>query len=188
MQDEIQCEYGRLAVITTDSCEVNGAFREGLGAAFPFLSDQDRTTAAALELIEETDSTHRPLLPTTILLDSCLRMVEAWHGFWFWANPTPEELRQGLREITRREQPSYDAQSIWKHGSASPAAGILAPIVWVHEDDEGRETSRGAHHGAPLAVGDVHAPSRIDTRPWTVHRVEQEGQTVAMYLRKLPRV
>ena len=31
-------------------------------------------------------------------------------GFWFWGNPTPEELRQGLREITRAEQPSFDPQ------------------------------------------------------------------------------
>ena len=42
MQDEIQREYGRIAVITVDSPYVNGAFRAGLGADFPFLSGAAR--------------------------------------------------------------------------------------------------------------------------------------------------
>jgi len=184
MQDEIQCEYGRLAVVTTDSCEVNGAFRAGLFAAFPFLSDSDRRVATELDLVEETDAVHRPFLPTTFLLDSSLRIAEIWDGFWFWGNPTPEELRQGLRGVTRREQPTFSAQQTWRDGSASPAAGIAAPVVWVREDDEGREIWRGAHAGAVLAVGAVHAPSRVEGRPWVVDRVESEGETTAMYLRK----
>lgn len=36
MQDGIQCEYGRIAVVTTDTCDVSGAFREGLGLRFRF--------------------------------------------------------------------------------------------------------------------------------------------------------
>jgi peroxiredoxin len=39
MQDELQREYGRIAVVTIDTPYVNGAFRAGLGADFPFLSD-----------------------------------------------------------------------------------------------------------------------------------------------------
>jgi hypothetical protein len=35
MQEEIQREYGRLAVVTVDEPYVNGAFRAGLGAEFP---------------------------------------------------------------------------------------------------------------------------------------------------------
>ena len=50
MQDEIQREYGRIAVITTDSPYVNGAFRAGLGAGFPFLSDETRELAERTEL------------------------------------------------------------------------------------------------------------------------------------------
>jgi len=30
----------------------------------------------------------------------------------------------------------------------------------------------------------VHAPSRVEGRPWVVDRVESEGETTAMYLRK----
>ena len=189
MQDEIQCEYGRLAVITTSSCEVNGAFRAGLGASFPFLSDSERGVAEDLDLVEETDTVHRPLLPTTFLLDSCLAIAAVWHAFWFWDNPTPEELRQGLREVTRREQPTHAAQALWRggSGSASPAAGIAAPVIWVREDDEGREIWRGAHVGSALEVGAEYGHSRVDGRPWMVDRVEREGETSAMYLRKARR-
>ncbi|MGI9659289.1 MAG: peroxiredoxin family protein [Gaiellaceae bacterium] len=184
MQDEIQCEHGRLAVVTTASCDVNGAFRAGLNAAFPFLSDSDRRVATDLDLIEETDAVHRPFLPTTFLLDSSLRIARVWGGFWFWGNPTPEELRQALRAVTQSEQPTFDAQATWRDGSASPAAGIDAQVVWVREDDEGREIWRGAHTGALIEVGAEFAPSRIEGRPWVVDRVESEGGTTAMYLRK----
>ena len=40
MQDELQREYGRIAVVTVDSPYVNGAFRAGIGADLPF--DQSR--------------------------------------------------------------------------------------------------------------------------------------------------
>jgi peroxiredoxin len=52
MQDEVQREYGRVAVVTTDAPYVNGAFRAGLGADFPFLSDETRELAERLDLIE----------------------------------------------------------------------------------------------------------------------------------------
>src|SRR5215831_5289336 len=42
MQDEIQREDGRIAVEAVDSPYVHGAFRAGLGADLPFLSDDDR--------------------------------------------------------------------------------------------------------------------------------------------------
>jgi hypothetical protein len=186
MQDEIQCEYGRLVVITTSSPEVNGALWAGLNAGFPFLSDEDRRVTEELDIFEVTDVVHRPCLPITFVLDSRLRIAALWEAFWFWGNPTPDELRQALRAVTRAEQPTYDAQGIWSKGSASPAAGIAAPAVWVREDDEGREIWRGAHEGEPLAVGAEYAASRIPGRPWMVDRVESEGETTAMYLRKKP--
>ncbi|MBA2536899.1 MAG: redoxin domain-containing protein [Actinobacteria bacterium] len=81
MQDEIQREYGRIAVVTVDEPYVNGAFRAGLGAAFPFLSDEDRTVAEELDLLELTDERHRPYLPFTFVLDSTLRIRRIWCGF-----------------------------------------------------------------------------------------------------------
>src|SRR5436189_6439425 len=60
MQDELVRDYGRLAVVTVDAPYVNGAFRAGLGAAFPFLSDEDRRVATDLDVLEITDRKHRP--------------------------------------------------------------------------------------------------------------------------------
>ena len=81
MQDEVQREYGQIAVVTVDSPYVNGAFRAGIGADFPFLSDERREVAEELDLLELTDAKHRPFLPLTFVLDSNLRIHGSWCGF-----------------------------------------------------------------------------------------------------------
>jgi peroxiredoxin len=55
-QDELQREYGRLCAITVDGPYANGAFRAGIGAEFPFLSDEDRRVGAELDLLELSDT------------------------------------------------------------------------------------------------------------------------------------
>jgi peroxiredoxin len=103
LQDEIRREYGRIAAVTVDEPYVNGAFRAGLGGQFPFLSDVDREIAEELDLLELTDEKHRPFLPFTFLLDSRLVISRIWCGFWFWGNPTPDELAPGpARDRGRR--------------------------------------------------------------------------------------
>jgi peroxiredoxin len=185
MQHEIQREYGRIAVVTVDSPYVNGAFRAGLGADFPFLSDEDRALATELDLIELPDVKHRPYLPMTFLLDSALRIHRSWCGFWFRGNPTPEEVRQGLREITRAEQPSYDPGTVWANGGSAPlAAGIDGDVVWIREDDDGREIQRGVWHSAVPEVGAAIARSDVEHRTWRVHRLEEEGGRTAIHMRK----
>src|SRR5918996_244215 len=125
MQEAIQREYGALVVVRVDEPYVNGALRAGLGADFPFLSDEDRTVAGELDLLELTDAKHVPFLPFTFVLDSLLRIHSVWCGFWYWGNPSPEELRHALREITQREQPTFEPQRVWAEGgSAPPEAGI----------------------------------------------------------------
>src|SRR5205085_2686715 len=134
MQAEIQREYGKIAAVTVDPPAVNGAFRAGIGAHFPWLSDEDRRVAEDLDLVELTDAKHRPFLPFTFVLDSRLRIHRVWCGFWYWGNPTPEELRQALREIARREQPTYDPQPVWEAGGSAPLdAGIEAETIWIRE-------------------------------------------------------
>jgi peroxiredoxin len=185
MQEAIQREYGAIVVVTVDEPYVNGALRAGLGADFPFLSDRDRAVARDLDLLELTDSKHLPYLPFTFVLDSIRRIHGVWCGFWYWGNPTPEELRQALREITRREQPTFDPQPVWEAGgSAPPEAGVGAGATWIREDADGREIQRGVFVGREPEVGEELGKSSVDGRPWVVHSVEHEGDRVAVHLRK----
>jgi peroxiredoxin len=185
LQDEIQREYGRLAAVTVDEPYVNGAFRAGLGADFPFLSDVDRAVAEDLDLLELTDEWHRPYLPYTFVLDSRLVLRNVWCGFWYWGNPTPDELRLALREITRAEQPTFDPQRVWRGGGSAPSsAGIEAPAVWIRESSRGHELWRGVHEGEIPDVGDELGRSSVDGRPWIVRRVEREDGRVAIHVSK----
>lgn len=179
MQEALQREYGKIAVVTVDEPYVNGALRAGLGADFRFLSDEDRAVARDLDLLELTDRKHVPYLPFTFVLDSRLHIHGVWCGFWYWGNPTPEELRHALREITRREQPTFEPQTVWRHG-----AGSVGGTVWIREDDEGREIQRGAWEGDVPEVGAQVGESAVDGRPWLVHEVERQDGGVAIHLRK----
>jgi peroxiredoxin len=185
MQEAIQREYGKIAVVTVDEPYVNGALRAGLGAGFPFLSDEDRAVARDLDLLELTDRKHVPYLPFTFVLDSRLHIHRVWCGFWYWGNPTPEELRQALREITRREQPTFEPQPVWRDGGAAPAReGIEGEVIWIREDAEGREIQRGVFDGEVPEAGAQVGESAVDGRPWLVHEVERDSGRVALHLRK----
>jgi peroxiredoxin len=185
MQDELQREYGRIAAVTVDEPYVNGAFRAGVGADFPFLSDEERKVAGALDLLELTDELHRPYLPFTFVLDSNRIIRNVWCGFWFWGNPTPEELRLALREITRAEQPTFDPQRVWGAGGAAPPdAGIEAEVVWIRESSQGHELWRGVHNGEVPSVGDELGRSSVDGRPWIVREVERKNGRVAVHVSK----
>ncbi len=185
LQDELQREFGRLGAVTVDEPYVNGAFRAGLGGAFPILSDVDRKVAGELDLVELTDETHRPFLPLTFLLDSLLVIHRIWCGFWYWGNPTADELRLALREVVASEQPSYDPQAVWEAGgAAAPDAGIDAPIVWIRENSEGHELWRGAHEGPIPEVGAELGRSSVDGRPWIVRGLEEAGGRTAIHLSK----
>ena len=189
LQDEIQREYGRIAVVTVDEPYVNGALRAGLGADFPFLSDERRSIADELDLLELTDELHRPFLPFTFTLDSRLVIRRIWCGFWYWGNPTPDELRLALREITRAEQPSFDPQVVWEGGgAAAPDAGIEADAVWIRENSEGLELWRGAHEGAIPELGAELGRSSVDGRPWIVREVERADGHVAIHVSKEGRI
>jgi peroxiredoxin len=185
LQEEIQREYGRLAVVTVDEPYVNGAFRAGLGASFPFLSDSEREAARELDLLELSDAKHLPYLPATFVLDSLLRIHRTWIGFWYWGNPTPDELRLALREVTRAEQPTFEPQAVWGSGGSAPSnEGIGGAAIWIREDAEGREIQRGVHEGELPAEGAGMGRSSVDGRPWVVARVDTDGGRPAIHLRK----
>jgi peroxiredoxin len=153
IQDELQREFGRIAAVTVDEPYVNGAFRAGIGADFPFLCDVDREVAGELDLLELTDETHRPFLPYTFVLDSLLVIRGIWCGFWYWGNPTQDELRLALREINRREQPSFDPQGVWAAGGAARRTPGSTP------PSSGSARTRRAMSSGAASTGATSPPS-----------------------------
>lgn len=92
--------YCHLAAVSTDAPEVAAAFRAGLGADFPFLSDHERSAIRELEIVDETDPTHGLIaIPYTFVLGGDLTLSRIYDGWWYLGRPTVEELRQDLRTL-----------------------------------------------------------------------------------------
>ena len=101
--------YCRLAVVSVDPPPVQGAFRAGLGAGFPFLSDEKLALTDALGIRETTDRRHGPLpVPYTFALLPDLQVARIFNGWYMAGRPTPGELRQTLRELLQATRDDFD--------------------------------------------------------------------------------
>ena len=65
LQEELAINYCKLAVVSVDSPVVNDAFRTGLRASFPFLSDHERTVVKMLDMTETSKSRGVTAMPYT---------------------------------------------------------------------------------------------------------------------------
>ena len=108
LQDEAEVAYTRFVSVSVDPPEVEAALRAGLGARWTFLSDVARRYVEPLDLLETTDTLHRPYAPAVFTLYPDLTVHAAYNGYWFWGRPTLEELRQDFRHITRTIRPDWD--------------------------------------------------------------------------------
>jgi len=108
LQDEFEVAYTRIVVVSTDPPEVQSAFRAGLGARFTFLSDAERRWLPRLDLLEESDTTHKPYRPTAFTLFPDLTVHRRYDGFWYWGRPTNEDLRQDMRAISSRVRGDFE--------------------------------------------------------------------------------
>lgn len=108
LQDEAEVAYTRFVSLSVESAEASGAFRAGLDARWTFLCDTDRTALRELGLQEVTDTVHDPYLSTVWLLGPDLTVHRWWMGYWYWGRPTLDELRIGLRELTRGLRVDWD--------------------------------------------------------------------------------
>ena len=108
LQDDAEVAYTRFASLSVDLPPVSGAFRAGLDARWPFLSDPGGAVLAGLGLRETTDTVHDPYLPTVWLLGPDLRVHRWWLGYWYWGRPSAAELHAGLRELSRGLRPDWD--------------------------------------------------------------------------------
>lgn len=121
MQTEVKVGYCRLVTISTDSQLESMEWRDRLGAHWPFLSDEERKVQQDLEIREYTDPQHNPMIPYTILLEPGLRVYKIYNGYWYWGRPTPEDIRQDFRALTKKCRPDWDItapglQGKWEKG------------------------------------------------------------------------
>lgn len=101
--------YIKIAAVSVDEPAVNAAFRVGLGAQFPFLSDSELKLTDALGIRETTDKRHGPLpVPYTFALLPGLKIHRIFNGWYMVGRPTPGELRLVARELISATVEDFD--------------------------------------------------------------------------------
>ncbi len=110
-QKELAVNYCKLAVVSVDPPEVSAAFKAGLGAEFPFLSDHDRAVVQALDMTEKSKSRGVTAIPYGFSLMPDLTVHNIYCGYWYVGRPTVEELRQDLRAMMKKCRSDFDPQA-----------------------------------------------------------------------------
>jgi len=110
-QSELAVNYCRLVTVSADPPMVGAAFRKGLGAEWPFLSDEGREVIRSLGILDETEGEYAGVSrPFTFVLRPDLSIHRTYDGWFFVGRPTLEELRRDLREImASRKDYRYEA-------------------------------------------------------------------------------
>jgi len=110
-QQELSVNYGKLVAVSADPPLVQAAFRAGLGAQWPFLSDEQRTVIKQIDILDETEGEYAyRAQPYTFVLRPDLRIHAIYNGWYFVGRPTVEELRHDLRAIMEsRSDYRYEA-------------------------------------------------------------------------------
>ena len=99
-QDELAVNYCKLVTIGVDPPTAQAAFRAGLGANWPFLSDEDRDVIRQLNILDETEGEYAyRAQPYTFVLRPELIIHSIYNGWFYVGRPTLDELRKDLRTI-----------------------------------------------------------------------------------------
>ncbi len=112
-QSELAVNFGKLVTVSTDAPLTGAAFRAGLGAEWPFLSDEKREVIKRIGVLDETEGEYAYVSqPYTFVLRPDLTIHKIYDGWFFVGRPTLEELRQDLREVmSRRSDSHYEAHN-----------------------------------------------------------------------------
>lgn len=108
MEAEINVAYSKIVTVSTDDQLRSYEWRGALGVHWPFLSDTERVIQKDLDIQEYTDPHHDPMRPYTLMLAPGLVIYSIYNGYWYWGRPTPEEIRQDFRAITKDIRPDWD--------------------------------------------------------------------------------
>ena len=111
-QKELPLSYCKVVAVSVDPPEANAAFKAGLGANFPILSDQGHEAIQALDIVDTSDKRHGTLaIPYAFSLMPDLLVHNIYCGWWYVGRPTVEELRQDLRAMMKKCRPDFDPQA-----------------------------------------------------------------------------
>jgi len=118
---EMEVGYCRLVTISVDNILTTNEYRDGVGAHWTFLSDPGRKVQKDLDIVEYTDPEHNPMIPHVIVLEPGLVIFKIYSGYWFFGRPTIEELRQDLRDVSKKCRPDWDItrpelKAAWERG------------------------------------------------------------------------
>ena len=145
-QNELKVNYCSLVSISADPPKVQAAFRAGLGANWPFLSDEHREAIRRLDILDETEGEYADVSrPYTLVLKPNLEIYKIYDGWFFVGRPTIEELRVDLRALMQ-ERTDYS----YKAYNTPEAKSIRIP----QRDWENSATSPGGN-GLPVSEGIV---------------------------------
>lgn len=108
LQEELAVNYCKLAVVSVDTPQINDAFRTGLGANYPFLSDHEYKVIRMLDMTETSKTHGLTAMPYTFSLLPDLTIHNLYCGYWFVGRATPEELRADLRAMMRIVRPDFE--------------------------------------------------------------------------------
>jgi len=107
-EPELAVAYAKIVAVSVDPVEVNAAFRAGLGAKFPILSDAERVVQQELGLLEPTDLRHKPYLPFDFVLYPDLRIYKIYNGYYYWGRASLDDLRRDFRQISSEIRRDWD--------------------------------------------------------------------------------
>ena len=129
-QNELQVNFCKIVSVSADSPMVSAAFRAGLGASWPFFSDQDRKLIKELDILDETEGEYAyRALPYTFVLKSNLEIFKIYNGWYYVGRPTIEELRMDFRSImSEMDYYSYEAYNtdhVKKTSYSAAKCGVL---------------------------------------------------------------
>ncbi len=138
-QSELAVNYCKLVTVSVDPPIVQAAFRTGLGANWPFLSDERREVIRRLNILDETEGEYAyRAQPYTFVLRPGLTIHKIYNGWFFVGRPTLAELRRDLRAImeTRSDYryEAYDTPTVksiripqqeWADGAPPPGTNGL---------------------------------------------------------------
>jgi cold shock CspA family protein/peroxiredoxin len=110
-QSELAVNYGKLVTVSADPPTVQAAFRAGLGAKWPFLSDERRELINRIGILDETEGEYAyTAQPYTFVLRPDLTIHKIYNGWFFVGRPTLEELQHDVRAtMEARSDYSYEA-------------------------------------------------------------------------------